>query len=299
MTDEAAAGLDLLRDGFLRFEESVQAMQAGQASSSYAIAVPREFYAQWLAPRLAAFRREHPEVRFQLIADEDADFTEVNLDIAFRLTEGPGDLEGVKLAPGARVTVAAAGAEMLFFPPFQPEGNNILAEVRRMKELDSLVLMSDGALIEQSFLSAMGGQAQGMHFVGPSSADTEGSRGLAAAYERKYGEKPGVSYYQSAYDAAGLLFQAIEQIAVRHPDGSLSIGRDALRRALYATRDFKGVTGLLSCDQFGDCANPVFNVLRLDDHRAGVEGLQRNVLFTHAPLRERAETGKIEGATAK
>lgn len=195
--------------------------------------------------------------------------------------------------------VAAAGAEMLFFPLFQPEGNNILAEVRRMKELDSLVLMSDGALIEQSFLSAMGGQAQGMHFVGPSSADTEGSRGLAAAYERKYGEKPGVSYYQSAYDAAGLLFQAIEQIAVRHPDGSLSIGRDALRRALYATRDFKGVTGLLSCDQFGDCANPVFNVLRLDDHRAGVEGLQRNVLFTHAPLRERAETGKIEGATAK
>ena len=110
LTDEAEAGLDPLREGFLRFEESVQAMQAGQSSHSYAIAVPREFYAQWLAPRLATFRAAHPEVRYQLIADEDADFTEANLDVAVRLVEGPGDLEGVELARAQRVTVAAPGA---------------------------------------------------------------------------------------------------------------------------------------------------------------------------------------------
>jgi LysR family glycine cleavage system transcriptional activator len=110
LTDEAEAGLDPLREGFLRFEESVQAMQAGQSSHSYTIAVPREFYAQWLAPRLAAFRTANPEVRFQLIADEEADFTEANLDVAVRLVEGPGDLEGVELAPASRVLVAAPGA---------------------------------------------------------------------------------------------------------------------------------------------------------------------------------------------
>ena len=108
LTDEAEAGLDPLREGFLRFEESVQAMQAGQSSHSYTIAVPREFYAQWLAPRLASFRQAHPEVRFQLIADEDADFTEANLDVAVRLVEGPDDLEGVELAPAQRVTGSAA-----------------------------------------------------------------------------------------------------------------------------------------------------------------------------------------------
>jgi len=107
LTDEATAGLDPLRDGFLKFEESVQAMQAGQASSSYTIAVPREFYAQWLAPRLAAFRKANPEIRYQLVADEGADFTQANLDIAIRLAEGPDDLEGVQLAPARRVTVAA------------------------------------------------------------------------------------------------------------------------------------------------------------------------------------------------
>lgn len=107
LTDEAHAGLDPLREGFLRFEESVQAMQAGQSSHSYTIAVPREFYAQWLAPRLASFRQISPQVRYQLIADEDADFTEANLDVAIRLVEGPGELEGVQLASGRKVTVAA------------------------------------------------------------------------------------------------------------------------------------------------------------------------------------------------
>jgi DNA-binding transcriptional LysR family regulator len=110
LTDEAEAGLDPLREGFLRFEESVQAMQAGQASDRYTIAAPREFYAQWLAARLAAFRAEHPDARFQLVADDNADFTEANLDLAIRLVDGPDDLEGVQLAPAQRVVVAAPGA---------------------------------------------------------------------------------------------------------------------------------------------------------------------------------------------
>ena len=110
LTQEGAAGLDALREGFLKFEESVQAMQAGQASDSYTIAVPREFYAQWLAPRLAAFAADKPDVRFAFVADEAADFTEANLDCAIRLVDGPGDLQGIELAPASRLTVAAPGA---------------------------------------------------------------------------------------------------------------------------------------------------------------------------------------------
>ena len=110
LTDEASAGLDALREGFLKFEESVQAMQAGQASDRYTIAAPREFYAQWLAPRLAAFREVNPGVRYQLIADENADFTETNLDVAIRLVDGPGELEGIELAPARRVVVVATEA---------------------------------------------------------------------------------------------------------------------------------------------------------------------------------------------
>ena len=110
LTDEALAGLDPLREGFLRFEESVQAMQAGQSSHSFTIAAPHEFWSNWLAPRLAEFRAANPDVRYQLVADEEVDFTEANLDVAVRLAEGPGDLEGVQLAPPQRVVVAKEGA---------------------------------------------------------------------------------------------------------------------------------------------------------------------------------------------
>lgn len=105
LTEEALAGLEPLRTGFLHFEDAVQAMQAGQASHVYTIAAPRDFFATWLAPRLAAFREQHPEVRYVLVDGESADFTEANLDLAVRWTEGPGDLEGMPLGPAQRVIV--------------------------------------------------------------------------------------------------------------------------------------------------------------------------------------------------
>jgi LysR family glycine cleavage system transcriptional activator len=105
LTDEANAGLESLRAGFLHFENSVQEMQAGQSSHVYTIAAPSDFFAAWLAPRIAAFRAANPEVRFFLVDGEHADFTEANLDLAVRWTEGPADLEGVPLGEPRRVTV--------------------------------------------------------------------------------------------------------------------------------------------------------------------------------------------------
>ncbi len=105
LTDEASAGLEPLRSGFLHFEDAVTAMQAGQASHVYTIAAPRDFFAAWLAPRLAAFRNAQPEVRYSVISEESADFTEANLDLAVRWTEGPGDLEGLALGEAAMLTV--------------------------------------------------------------------------------------------------------------------------------------------------------------------------------------------------
>ncbi|HKR92007.1 LysR family transcriptional regulator [Novosphingobium sp.] len=107
LTEEAGAGLAALRTGFLHFEDAVQAMQAGQSSHVYTIAAPREFFAAWLAPRLAAFRTENPQVRFVLVDGEMTDFTEANLDLAVRWTDGPGDLEGIPLGKSEWVTLGS------------------------------------------------------------------------------------------------------------------------------------------------------------------------------------------------
>ncbi|WP_159981666.1 MULTISPECIES: LysR family transcriptional regulator [unclassified Novosphingobium] len=107
LTEEAGAGLAALRTGFLHFEDAVQAMQAGQSSHVYTIAAPREFFAAWLAPRLAAFRAVNPQVRYILVDGEMTDFTEANLDLAVRWTEGPGDLEGMPLGSAEWVEVGS------------------------------------------------------------------------------------------------------------------------------------------------------------------------------------------------
>lgn len=107
LTDEAAAGLDAIREGFLHFEEGVQAIQAGQSSHVYTIACPRDFFAAWLSARLAAFRNDSPHLRFALIgSDGETDFAEANLDLAVRWCDGPGDLEGIPLGPEGTLVVA-------------------------------------------------------------------------------------------------------------------------------------------------------------------------------------------------
>jgi LysR family glycine cleavage system transcriptional activator len=116
LTEEASAGLEALRAGFLHFEDAVQAMQAGQSSHVYTIAAPRDIFAAWLAPRLASFRQANPDARLVIVDGETTDFAEANLDLALRLAEGPGDLEGVSLGAPEWVEIGKADGEWIAWP---------------------------------------------------------------------------------------------------------------------------------------------------------------------------------------
>jgi len=110
LTPEGEAGLAALRAGFLQFEESVRAMQAGQSSKSLTIAAPRDLTSKWLMQRLAEIAQADGDLRFMLIpADEGVDFTEANLDLAIRWGEGPGEHEGEALESDGMVTVERPG----------------------------------------------------------------------------------------------------------------------------------------------------------------------------------------------
>ncbi len=198
---------------------------------------------------------------------------EVVLDTA--INRGETEMEPVLTA------VIHSQAELLFFPLFQAEAINLLQQARALPELDSKVLISGGALIERSFLKEAGELAKGMYFVGPSTPEGPAVDQLDAAYKKKYKEKPTVSYYLRGYDAADILFHAIEQVAIRDKDGTLYIGRKVLREQLHNMLNFKGVTGTLSCNQFGDCTRPAFDVLRLENPSLGLEGLLGNVVFSY------------------
>ncbi|WP_339132966.1 MAG: branched-chain amino acid ABC transporter substrate-binding protein [Candidatus Electrothrix sp. GW3-4] len=174
-------------------------------------------------------------------------------------------------------------AELLFFPLFQPEGNHLLIQARQLPELANTVLISGGALIDETFLNNVGESALSMYFVGPEKPTGEEVDRITTLYMEEYNEAPSVSYFLSAYDAASLLFYALERSARTDKKNILHIGRQTLRDTLSSITSFKGVTGELTCNRFGDCATPHFNILRFDDPTQGVKGLEHNVLFTYPP----------------
>lgn len=125
LTPEGEAGLAALRTGFLQFEEAVRAMQAGQSSKSLTIAAPRDVTQKWLLARLSSIAAADPDLRFQLVAADDAlDFTEANLDLAVRWGEGPGEHEGEAIESDGMITVAADGApdRWIVWPGGEVEG---------------------------------------------------------------------------------------------------------------------------------------------------------------------------------
>jgi branched-chain amino acid transport system substrate-binding protein len=79
---------------------------------------------------------------------------------------------------------------------------------------------------------------------------------ILPAYNEKFGKQPEHFFHAFAMDAVRLLLATIEQVGVVYPDGTLYIPRQALRDALYATQDFPGLTGKLTCSPTGDCADP-------------------------------------------
>ncbi|MGN5374400.1 LysR family transcriptional regulator [Sphingomonas hankookensis] len=133
LTPEGEAGLAALRGGFLQFEEAVRAMQAGQSSKSLTIAAPRDLTQKWLLPRLSRIAAADPELRFALVAADDAlDFTEANLDLAIRWGEGPGAHEGEALESDGMVTIERAGGGVdtrIGWPGCSPEDAGALVRV--------------------------------------------------------------------------------------------------------------------------------------------------------------------------
>lgn len=235
------------------------------------------FVYQQLGLRKAATIHDNDIYTHGLATSFQKAFTELGGEIVLDSAINKGETE---MSP-VLTAVINSEAEILFFPLFQPEGSHLLLQARKQAALQDTLLISGGALIQKGFLDKTQKAAIGMYFVGPSSSHGQQAQKLAESYQKKFKEQPTVSYYLSGYDAAELLLNSIEKATVIEQNGTLHLGRKALRDILYAISDHEGVTGTLTCDEFGDCALPAFDILRLDDPSQGLEGLQANVLFSY------------------
>ncbi|MDO9123970.1 MAG: branched-chain amino acid ABC transporter substrate-binding protein, partial [Deltaproteobacteria bacterium] len=157
--------------------------------------------------------------------------------------------------------IATGKPDIIYFPIFIAAGGHITRQAKEVKGLEKTKLMSADGTFSPDFIKAAGDTAVGMYHSSPDfSAFGAGYKTFLEKHQKKYGEKPIAPFHAHGYDAAMIVLAAIEKVAKTAPDGTLHIGRQALRDALYATKNFKGLTGNLTCTETGDCADPMIAI---------------------------------------
>ncbi len=148
--------------------------------------------------------------------------------------------------------IAATSPDVIYFPIFQPEADFFTAQAKTISGLENTVLMGADAAYSDSFPEAAGAASVGVFMSGPY-VSGEAYDKLLTAWADELGGVPPSGFHAHAYDAANMILDAVEKVAV-DTDGTLSIGRQAMRDALSGLTGYTGVIGQIACNATGDCA---------------------------------------------
>jgi len=174
------------------------------------------------------------------------------------VSKGQTDMKPVLTA------VAATKPDVIYYPIFVAEGGFITAQAREVPGLENVALIGSDGMFSADMLKGAGPAAEGMYLSSPDfTAFQAGYQDFLTKHTAKYGGSPLSVFHAHAYDATNILFSALEKVAVTAPDGTIYVPKKALRDAIYATKDHKGLTGTLSCGQYGDCGAPIIAVYQV------------------------------------
>jgi branched-chain amino acid transport system substrate-binding protein len=238
--------------------------------------VAAEFVYNELGARTAATIHDgspYAEQLQQVFADT---FIELGGTITF---QGAVNVNDTDMRP-VLTTVAADSPDVLYFPIFEPEGPFIVAQSSEIAGLENTTLIGADGLLSVSFPPAAGPNADGVYLSGPYVTGAAYDAFLAK-WDAKFGGAPPSGFHAFAYDATNILLDAIEQVAVEDDDGTLHIPRKALRDAIAAVANYNGLTGTLSCSEFGDCATgEALGIFRVSMAEVNEENWPPEVVYT-------------------
>ncbi len=163
---------------------------------------------------------------------------------------------------GTLGNIAADSPEFLYFPIFVAEGALLTQQARDTAGLEDTILAGADGILTPDWLEAAGEAAEGAVLSGPDlafSGDFYESEFLPAYTEVSQEDAPISVFHAHAYDAYNMLAQAMEEVAFTE-DGTTYIPRTALRDAFFSIEGFEGITGTLTCDENGDCADAKISV---------------------------------------
>jgi branched-chain amino acid transport system substrate-binding protein len=159
--------------------------------------------------------------------------------------------------------IAAAGAQMVYYPIFTAGGAAMTQQARERAEFDDVLLAGADGMQSQTFLETVGAAGDGLFTSGPDLAFENSfyqDTFLPAYYELCGCDATLSVFHAHAFDAASLIMDAIDTVSIEGDDGTLYVPRTALRDEFFATTDYEGITGSLTCDEYGDCADPKISV---------------------------------------
>jgi branched-chain amino acid transport system substrate-binding protein len=156
-------------------------------------------------------------------------------------------------------SIAAGEPEFIYHPIFVNAGSLIINQTKQVPGLEEVKQMGADGMFSPDVVEGAGAAVEGTYVSSPDLAAF--SEDYQTTFLPKYKELSGADdpvsiFHAHAFDAANMIFAAIEQVAVQDADGTLHIPRQALRDAMYATENFAGLTGNLTCTPTGDCADP-------------------------------------------
>lgn len=169
---------------------------------------------------------------------------------------------------GTLGNIAADSPEFLYFPIFVAEGALITQQARTTAGLEDTKLAGADGILTPDWVAASGDASEGVYLSGPD-LDFAGEfyeNEFLPAYTDVSGQSAPISVFHAhAFDAYNMLADAIEAVAITGDDGTTYIPRSDLRDAFMSTSDFAGITGSLTCDENGDCANARISVSEVQD----------------------------------
>lgn len=161
--------------------------------------------------------------------------------------------------------VASKSPEIIFFGGYAAEATVIVNQMDQSGLTDTILFGGDG-IYGTDFIDRTKENGEGMLAASLVPPASDAVTKYNAAYEAAYGQEPGKlsPYSWTAYDAAAVLIQAIESVAILGDDGNLYIPRTALIDAVRGTKDYQGLSGTISCDATGECGSsgPVFYIVK-------------------------------------
>ncbi len=156
--------------------------------------------------------------------------------------------------------------DLVYFGGYESQAA-LLVEQMIEVGLDAIFFSDDG-VYTTTFIELAGDAAEGTYVTfGQQLGDEEANAEFDALYEEAFGVAPDElgPFHAQSFDAANVLLNALLEVAEIDDEGNLVIDREAYIQAVRSTSDYEGLSGTITCDEFGDCGSALISVFVVED----------------------------------